>query len=339
MNWSIVGIAGTCVILLLVYGGSATAQGHDVLQEWVNYAHILENQLQSLSQENEFLRNELEFSERELARQIGYTNPVINGLIDGEITYYINPLPNYSTYDVSNFDDYLDGQFTGIQLNRVYDEHEADFSILWVKDYGPEYLGVAYAGTTATIGLGSSDCGEWQHFDDWTVTQTVWHEIGHVLGYDHSTDINNIMHSEAGYTRHNYDIVYDEVIPSEWYTTMKFCKGGNQYFEFETSDENDGFEIVVLAPNTDPDDFLNYGTGRYYSDCGEFGEIWQAYGTDCNVPADAQILISNVEDHPIEITGYIQDQNEHPEIEMGWDDDAYIYDQAYLEYVHALFGY
>ena len=273
-----------------------------------------------------------------LEKQRSYTNPVIAGLLNGNLTYYIQPLPRFSTYDVSSFDDYLNGRnIEGIKLTRVFDESKADFSVWWVKDYGPEHLGVAYSKTTATVGLGRTNCsGEWQHFDDWTITRVAWHEIGHVLGYDHSDDPNNIMYPR-GLPQYNHDIDVKKVIAPGWHTWYYFCSNGEQHYSFSTDKEDNlGFRIFVVTSETDVSDFVYNNDGRYYPNCGESDKRWISKSETCNPGDGAKLVIHNPNDRAIRIEGYIEDRSPHPKPNMSWDDDFYAYDQKYLDYVRAL---
>ncbi len=304
-------------------------------QESFDYGSIIEGESQ---QENDILREKNEQLERTLVEQQALTNPILTGLLNGDVKYYIKPLPNYSTYDIELFDEYLNGRpEAGVKLTRVSDESQADFSIWWVKDYGPETLGVAYTKRTATIGLGSTNCaGDWQHFDNYTITKIAWHEIGHVLGYGHSDDPANIMYPTIP-TRYTHDQdIENKVIPDGWYTVFTFCNGGKQYYSFETDKTKyGGFKFFVIPPETNPKQFVSEGIGLSYecnkSDTGYF----QVSGT-CDVADGSKIIIYNTNDKPIKVNGYIQNKEPHPKIDLGWDDDAYEYKPEDLEYIRNL---
>ena len=284
--------------------------------------------------------SEFDRLEKEKFEILSRTNPVIAGLIYGSITYYVEPLPSYSTYNITLFDEYLDGRSAeGVKLERVYDENEADFFISWVKDYGPHIGGVAYSGTSATIGLGSTNCvGDWQHFDDWSITKIAWHEIGHILGYNHSEDPNNIMWPTT-YTKYNIDQDIKEVIAGGWWWTFVFCQEGDHYYNFETDiEKNEGFELIVLPQETNTTQFISDGIGSYYPDCAEFGKKWLGISSPCNVESGSKIVIRNTNDNAIRIEGQIINRNQHPEIDTEWDENAYDYDPEDLDYIRNLFS-
>lgn len=268
------------------------------------------------------------------------TNPVISGLINGVITYYVEPLPSWSTYNLDLFNDFLDGgNAEGVKLKRVFDRSEADFGISWIKDYGDESLGVAYSKTSATVGLGSSMCGDWQHFDNFSITKVTWHEIGHVLGYDHSDDPKNIMFPN-GDTKYKHDKDIKQTIPPNWYWPYTFCNDGEQEYHFKTDKTKyDAFEIVVVPPETDVKKFVMGGSGEtYYPSCEELDKRWYAKGNTCNVKKGSKVIIHNNNDKAIKIEGYMENKKPHPEIEMRWDNNFYQYDPEYINYVRELFS-
>ncbi len=318
--------------------GSAYAQSwEELVYEWKEYHESYVIETESYIRE---LENAIEDLEIQLAHQESFTNPVLRGIIYGEINYYVDPLPFYSTYDISHFDEFLDGRYEqGIKLTRVYDESQADFTIMWVKDYGPEYLGVAYSGNIATVSLGATSCdGTWQHLTDWSITQTTWHEIGHVLGYGHSDKVDNIMYP-SGETQFKKDRDFNGTLPPNWYEQIDFCNDGEQYYYVDVPDHNASFQIFILPYETDNEEFFNEGKGSYYPGCEEINDdTWYSKGNSCNVGALSKVLIYNPGDKVMHYEGYMEDRRVLSEIDMDWDDDFYQYDTEYLDYIHALFS-
>lgn len=319
------------------------AYAYDRMNSLEDKNRDLSNELTTLKLRNQVLAERLSLAESDKSRleldlvdSIADTNPVIRGLLDGEITYYVDPLPSYSTYDVSEFDDYLNGRHQeGVPLTRVYNEAEADFSIQWVRDYGPHTLGVAYSKRVATVGLGSSNCGEWQHFDNLSITKIAWHEIGHVLGFGHSDDPNNIMYPTT-HVQYKRDFGDTVLLSSGWSQPMTFCNSGSQYFRVDTGDSGDGVRVFVITPDTDPSDFTYNQIGRYYKSCGELDKTWHGYGKECNIPNGAKLVIHNTEDRPVSVTYHMENRNAHPDVNMRWDQDFYEYPREYLEYIKNL---
>lgn len=76
--------------------------------------------------------------------------------------------------------------------------------------------------------------------------------------------------------------------------------------------------------------------GRYYKSCGEVDKTYHRYGKECNIPNGAKLVIHNTEDHTVRVTYHMENRNEHPDIEMKWDQDFYEYPREYLEYIKNL---
>jgi hypothetical protein len=302
--------------------------------------YSLQDVINNLQQENFRLQQELELA-------YSYTNPVISGLINGDLTYYIEPLPSWSSYNASIIDNALNGlDERGVKITRVYDESQADFIIWWVRDYGDERLGVAYSKTIATVGLGSSKCGTWQHFDDYAITETAWHEIGHVLGYGHSNDPNNIMYpTSETYLEHDVDV--DILLPADWYYTVYICEPHRtQHYTFTTNNDdgtenpNDGFKLSVLPPETDVDEWVNNRVGSYYTCTDEIGTSWITISGTCDpVKEGSKIVIENDSGHPIIVKGHITSFDAQRDVDKDWfwDPTAYEYNPEYIQYIRSLF--
>ena len=140
---------------------------------------------------------------------LALTNPFIRSIIDGKINFYIYPVPYYAApgveENVKSLTDFMDKQS---DWNQVYDVNSADLIINWTKDYGEHRLGVTYFKANIEVGLGKTTChGDWAPFTSTSVYNVLWHEIGHSMGYGHSSDPNNIMY-HTGDTKFSVD--YDD---------------------------------------------------------------------------------------------------------------------------------
>ncbi len=179
-----------------------------------------------LQTENKNLRGDLEFLEKENAELrnkqativstptppttpsdpldiYAKTNPIIRAMQNGEVKFYFNELPYYADDNLKNTVAEVTkmlqtGSYAKAKLTRVYDQSSADVIIAWIKDFGGHRLGEAFP-QYLNIGVGGLHCdGNWENFDQNTLTQIIWHEIGHSAGFLHSSDVNNVM-SGAGF--------------------------------------------------------------------------------------------------------------------------------------------
>ncbi len=129
--------------------------------------------------------------------------PIIKALISGELKFYIEPLPPYAGTGVSDAVDSVARNFStykqyGASIRRVYDSRDADLMVSWVRDYGSEVTGQSIGRVHIKVGLGRNNCkGEWRAFDAKTVNKILWHELGHSMGYGHSSNPNNVMYYQT----------------------------------------------------------------------------------------------------------------------------------------------
>ena len=190
----------------------------------------------------------------------------------GELKFYLEPLPRYAGEGVADAVKEVAESFSSHSwyfstVKQVYDPGEADLTVSWVRDYGTHVLGESIFRAHIKVGLGRTNCaGEWMAFDGDTITKTLWHELGHSVGYGHSSDQNNIMH-ESGETQFVVDQEVSEVISGGWYHTIPICGSGDYYYSFETDNLLQGFDIFVLRPGADPESAIRRQSG-VYADCG-----------------------------------------------------------------------
>jgi len=75
---------------------------------------------------------------------------------------------------------------------------EANVWVTWVvRDLGEGVLGHAHLGKgVVEVALGDYTCdGSFQLYDVPTVNDIMTHELGHSIGFQHSSDSNSIMYS------------------------------------------------------------------------------------------------------------------------------------------------
>jgi len=314
-------------------------------QRLVEYERLAKEQKQRELEEQQ-RQQEVERLQQEKARiiQSSYTNPVIKGIIDGKIKFYIEPIPFY--YNVAGIDaavnniaDSLESRtMYGATFERSYDKYDYDIKIEWVKNYGTGQGGVAIFKKIIQVALGDDNCwSKWQPFDTWTVKKIMWHEIGHTLGYNHSQDYNNIMYFSVGH-KTVVDVKHYFTLKAGYSQWWSFCSDGNVSWNAKSSQNTDGFNAFAI-PSDDPRGFSNDG-GRVYlttngESCGKNNVI--SITRYCTVGNGAYLHFKNNEDHPIDITFEMYDQNPGKNPDMTWDRNSFHYDSTYLSYVWNLF--
>ena len=130
-----------------------------------------------------------------------------NILDDGVVTYYVDPYPVMKNAE-RNIGDAIDEAFAewselnpDLVFEQVYSANESEIKIHWEEKV---YVnGVKVAGSTEIVGkysditidYGGLDCNskEILYTPD-TIKDILKHEIGHVLGLVHSSDVNHLMY-------------------------------------------------------------------------------------------------------------------------------------------------
>ena len=279
---------------------------------------------------------------------LAQTNPIIRAIIDGEINFYVEPLPYYAAdgveESVKTLTDWLDREElktqSGPSWNQVYDENSADLRIGWIRDYGHKALGITYSKNTIEVGLGTQTCtGDWAPFNDNTVYHVLWHEVGHSMGYGHSDDQNNIMY--YNFPQQFYpDFEKNIFLADGVYQPLIFCKGGSYAYTITTDSQYSGFDVDVLPPEQDVQEFIDEG-GLHYPSCSADSMV--SFSQECNVAGDgvnnfSKLLIYNDRNsgtpgEAINIDVKIIDLSPFWLPELAWDEKAFQYDQEFLDLV------
>jgi hypothetical protein len=290
--------------------------------------------------ETQFLWQRAEQEEKARILELAKTHPLIKAIVSGELNFYIDPLPSYAAAGVSSAVEDTASDFSswspyGASVRRVYNSNGADLTISWVRDYGSHTIGQAIYRAHIKVGLGSNNCvGAWRAFDASTITKILWHELGHSMGYGHSSDPSNVMYSQTD-TRFEVDSEISEVIPGGWYYTFPLCGGGTYSYSFETDDPYTGFNLFVLPPGVAPQS-VSGGGASFYVDCGKEGVY--SYSGSCTVASGASIYIGNTSyQDAIRLSGKIVDMNYPTWPNMTWDQSAFQYDSSQLTTCWELF--
>lgn len=167
------------------------------------------------------LAKEGEFTIKSLKNGFGIGTKQINIFFEGDVPYYggFNKVTEYwEKSDKVNFE-------------QVYNLDESDVIVKVVREYNDETLGFTFEGKLLEIGLGDSKCNaNFYSYDEETIKKVITHEFGHIIGKQHSNDINDIMYPSF---EKKYDIKYSFPVEEPepefgktlcWvYVSFKYC--------------------------------------------------------------------------------------------------------------------
>ena len=263
------------------------------------------------------------------------TNPMIQAVITKELRFYFADLPYYIAPGVADaVEDIAEGlldwrPYSDVSLKRVYRGSDADLVVTWIKNYGSHTVGESIYKSHIKVGLGRDNCySDWQAFNANTVKKILWHEIGHSVGYNHSTDPSNIMYFQTKimlYTEQNIS----ESIAAGWKITYPFCDSGTYWYSFESDSSYYGFDLYVLRPGGDD-------PTSAYSNCGSENVI--RISESCTVESGASIFLrpSSYRNNVV-LTGEISNREYPPWPDMSWDDSAREYRESDMDYYRSVF--
>ncbi len=270
------------------------------------------------------------------------TNVLIRGVIKGYLNFYIPPVPNYADPGVSNGVENIATtlntyKFYGVAIHRVYDSSQADISVQWIQNFGPNPLGLTTFSQFVQVGLGTNSCyGTWEPFTPWTVEKILWHEFGHTMGFGHSSDPNNVMYATTQ-TKFTTDYQGSIFLGNGYWKAISFCKAGQYYYSVSNDNQYNGFNVYPVPPNTNPNDVIN-GKASYY-DCGAFNKI--SVTNTCSVAAGSYLLIYNpnklLGGNDMNVNIKIVDNSPEFNPNMTWDMNVFSLDPNYLSQVWQLF--
>ena len=316
----------------------------NTLSDTVEYARneqVLQAEINSLKKQLSASNQGTTAADATTIEVMAQTNPLIRSIIDGKINFYVEPIPYYAAdgvkEKVKSLTDWMDSTPT---WNQVYNDASADLYIGWIKDYGHKALGINYAGKFIEVGLGTQTCtGDWAPFNDNTVYHVLWHEVGHSMGYGHSDDQNNIMYYSSPQQFYP-DFEKNIFLADGVYQQLAFCKGGSYAYTITTDSQYSGFDVNVLPPEQDVQEFVDEG-GLHYPSCS--ADFMVSFSQECDVAGDgvnnfSKLLIHNDRNsgtpgEAINIDVKIIDLSPFWLPELAWDEKAFQYDQEFLDLV------
>ena len=211
---------------------------------------------------------------------------------------YVDELPSWADHAVNAVYDstrYWEKPNPELKFYIADNPNYADFSVKWVKDFGGEqHIGYAFGDFLVEVGLGDSDChGKWQPYSANYVAQIMTHEFGHVLGLDHSNDVNSIMYPTS--INLEYGTVEEEFTLTEGYAqfysicTIKDKTSINYWVGVD--DPTYGFDVYFVPSVKSFDDWADGKPFKYYSDEGCLGKDYRSFSGTCNGVSEGSGLL------------------------------------------------
>jgi len=210
---------------------------------------------------------------------------------------YVDPLPDWATYSGNVvYDATTAWKDANPNLNfyKAESPEDANLRIQWVKEFGVKHVGYAYGDKFIEVGLGDSHCdGQWQPYSSDHVNWIMKHEIGHVLGLEHSSDPTSIMYptapkAEYGNVSEQFNMGKNQV------RFIPFClsqEPSSIQYDVKTTDSESGFSVYVVPSKKDFDNLIQGKAFTYYSDKDCFGEGYLQYFGECKGVIDESGLV------------------------------------------------
>ncbi len=213
--------------------------------------------------------------------------------------YYVEPLPDYASY-ANNVLELSTTAWEDANSNLEFIEVEtweqANFRVLWVKEFGVEHVGYAVGNKFIEVGLGDSNCGNgmWQPFSEKYVRDIMTHEIGHILGKGHVNDPNDIMYPIAINWEYG-NVGIDKTLTNNYGYFQPICTSKDiATFDWYVSSDDIkyGFDVYFVSSIEEFDNWVKGESFSYFNDEGCFAENMISVGGMCEgVTQDSGLFV------------------------------------------------
>jgi len=188
-----------------------------------------------------------------------------------EYLIYVEPVPYWSE-DISYLvDEALEfwQSVTDAKFRLVESFDASSAKISWYKQIPNGYDGFVIQERLVQIGLGNNDCdGAWRSYDTDSVRKVLIHEIGHVMGLEHTNDQASLMYPvihNARYstTTDSYTLGAGEAV---FIGGCSLNKEPSYKFEVAVQDSENKIDLFFVPSKNEYFQAINGKPFQYYSD-------------------------------------------------------------------------
>jgi hypothetical protein len=161
----------------------------------------------------------------------------------------------------------------------------------WIKEYGGDVLGKAeIGGKNLRVGLGDSLCyGKFRTFKYESVVEIAKHELGHILGYEHSNDTNDLMYPINLGLKYETDVDEELVVPEGWNWFYPVCSRQNVSTYFFQIASDQPIDVYVIPSEEEYQKASKEKEFSYYKGCK--AEDTNSFSRTCTLDTTGGIYI------------------------------------------------